>query len=182
MIYTLIIYIVIVIPKAIRFYLKERKYTLFSRLWNIVISYLIFSAFFEEVHWKVIDMYSNGINNLFIYNNIIIENLLYKVLIILYYLLCIVINICALYVGTRSEKSRNRILNLVPFMWIISFVNLCSKQYTDNNMELSVATAIFIALYVTFSLGIVFFTYTSKPFKRLFGDVESNNAKISVIK
>ena len=176
--YSLIIFLLLVLPIAIKNYLSNSEYGLPNRLLNIVVSILIFSIFFEEfriLFWGFIDR--GIILSVDEISRCQCTYLYCSFIKVLYTLACIYISASSLGLGRGNNKSRIRFLKHLKYIWIVLGLYFTNWAYVLNTEQKQEPNFVELLLLVLFGTGTVMFAiylfYNSKFISRLFYSKEN---------
>lgn len=180
--YSLIIFLLLVLPVAIKNYLSNSEFNLFIRLLNIIVSLLIFSIFFEEFRFLIWDFYERGtilsIDELSRCPSVSFYCSFIKAL---YISACLYIAASSLGLGRGNNKSRVRFLKHLKYIWIILGLYFANWSYIlDPQQETNIVAVSLVMLLVSgMMMLVVYLFYSSKYISRLYN---SDNVKHTVDK
>jgi len=173
--YEILIFVIIVVPYALKSYLKNTEYSISARYANIIISFILFIFLFSEFRQQLWDFYKNGINSFYKFEQInTSENLYYLISSILYFTLCFYLGSLSLALGVRKFNSRKLLIKSLFFIWIILtnylIVLYKSKYVVNKNIMLVFYSGLIIGIIILLLLYI----YSRKSMKILFKEIPNN--------
>lgn len=163
MIYSVLIYLILVLPLSIRSYKKDGKKYIFNKIFNSLITLYIFVLLSGNL-WRLTISITN--KDYLIMKDVPLSlNIAYS---LVYALFSFFIIIQLVRLTLRKELARKSILLLIPFLWILLGIH---KYYGYYNVYNKTPTLLHILVSNTISaviLGGIYLFYYSKKTKEFF--------------
>jgi len=182
--YSVILYLILVLPLAIKNYINNKEFSLLNKLLNLILSLFIFSIFFDEFRMLIWDFYERGtfLNDTELVRCPIIGSYCYFIKAI-YISACLYISASSLGLGRGNNKSRVRFLKHLKYIWIILGLYFVNWSYVLDLKQEQEPSFIILLLIILLGTGImmlvVYQFYNSKYISRLYN---SDNVKHTVDK
>lgn len=130
--YSLIIFIIFVLPIALNNYLKRTDIHIFVRIFNIVFSWLVFSVFFEEFREIIWYIYENGS----LLTTVQSEVCSYKNYCIgikaIYLITTFFLSFTLMGIGRGKDISRKLLLKYIKYVWVVLTLDFSNQFYVIN--------------------------------------------------
>ena len=170
MFYSLLLYLIFILPISIYHYKKDNGKWLFIKLLNSLITFYIFVLLSGNLFHLIKGLSDNSY---LLMKNVPFE--LNLTITILYSLLSIIAGVQIIKLACRNGSSRVLFIRLIPVLWIFNSIQLYYVYITLYNEIPPTDYLVFsIVLHVVLWLGI-FLLYASKRFKDFFEPVQNQS-------
>lgn len=168
--YEILIFILIVLPIALKRYLLRAEHSFLFRWGNFVIAFLLFLYFFSEFRRYIWLIYQSGIDAFL--NQYLVDQIptLYQKIVHLFYLTsCFFMAGLTLILGFRILLSRKIFLCSLPFLWLIisNYYLLFYISHTQNPSNIGL-TIIIIGCFFLIPFTLIFLFYYNNKMKDIF--------------
>ncbi len=163
--FAILIFSIVVLPKALREYKKDKNKNTTAKYLNLLLSILIFTIYISSVKIELREYLFNLEEFYRSYQSKIgfIPSGIGKLVWIFYVLICIVISWLSVLLALRKEYARKLFLKLLPVLWILESIQL--YKYALKNF--STIDTKYLFLYILILLGIIIFTFFLLYYSRL---------------
>ena len=159
MFYSVIIYLITILPFSIKNYLIDGNKWIFQKILNSIITLYYFVLFSGTLKWG----YSVISSSYYPLKNS--SKLLNYLFIVCYSIIIFVFTVQVIRLAIRKEKGRNLFLKLLPIVWILLGIYKYQAYIHLNNIEPSILHIILSNSLTALILGSTFLIYMSKRMK-----------------
>lgn len=160
MLYSFLLYLIFVLPLAIKNNWQDGKAWFLQKMINTVITLYVFILLSGNLL-----RFIKGISNhefLVLVNTSLVVNIVVS---LVYGVISFVVVVQSIRLALRIEKARLFLLKMIPFVWMLIGVDKYCILYILSNEVINVGKLIFIIVMHTIIWGLIFWFYSHKRTK-----------------
>lgn len=163
MIYSILLYVVFILPVSIFYYKKDGKKWLFIKIINSLITFYVFISVAGNLKRLVLGLSDNSY--------LIMKDVSFNLNVLvsfLYAILSIIAGVQVIKLAFRKGSARNLFIWLIPFLWIFTSIDKYYAYISLYNETPSLLYVILSNMAYTFLWLSIFIIYNSKKLKLFF--------------